>query len=100
MADRAGAQSVDYEQQEAASRAGGESPAELKAEIAQQQKEILRLRDLLIGKDAELGAAKGRLAMYEDRSKRLAGAGQRLGTRLPGFGLLKGILVRLLRGRS
>lgn len=99
MADRPGAQSVDYEQQEAESRSGGESVAELKAEIAQQQKEILKLRDLLIGKDAELGAAKGRLAMYEDRSKRLAGAGQRLGARLPGFGLLKGILVRLLRGR-
>jgi hypothetical protein len=99
VADQAGAQSVDYEQQETEGGAGGESLAELKAEIAQQQREILKLRDLLIGKDAELGLAKGRLAMYEDRSKRLAGAGQRLGSRLPGFGLLKGILVRLLRGR-
>ena len=99
MADQAGAQSVDYEQQETKNRTGGESPAELKAEIAQQQKEILKLRDLLIGKDAELGAAKGRLAMYEDRTKRFAGAGQRLGSRIPGFGLLTGILARLLRGR-
>src|SRR5689334_12546314 len=99
MADQTGAQGVDYEQQEGEGSTGGESVAELKAEIAQQQKEILKLRDLLIGKDAELGAAKGRLAMYEDRAKRLAGAGQRLGAGLPGFGLLKGILVRLLRRR-
>jgi hypothetical protein len=100
VADQAGAQSVDYEEQESESPTGGESVADLKAEIAKQQKEILKLRDLLIGKDAELGAAKGRLAMYEDRAKRFAGAGQRLGSRLPGFGLLRGILARLLRGRS
>jgi hypothetical protein len=100
VADQAGAHSVDYEQQETESRTGGESVADLKAEIAKQQKEILKLRDLLIGKDAELGMAKGRLAMYEDRAKRFAGAGQRLGSRLPGFGLLRGFLARLLRGRS
>lgn len=99
MADQASAQSVDYGHQETEQRPGGENLAELKAEIAQQQKEILKLRDLLIGKDVELGAAKGRLAMYEDRAKRIEGVRNRLGSRIPGFGLLTSIVVRLLRGR-
>lgn len=34
-------------------------------EVSRQREEILRLRDLLIAKDAELGAARGRLAEIE-----------------------------------
>ena len=40
--------------------AGRPRAAELLAELDRRNEEILRLRDLLIGKDAELGAAKGR----------------------------------------
>jgi hypothetical protein len=73
--------------------------SELRAEIARQQEEILRLRDLLIGKDAELGAAKGRLAELDDRSRRLAAIAARLESRIPGFGVLIGAAVRVLRSQ-
>jgi hypothetical protein len=39
-----------------------------------QELEILRLRDLLIAKDAELGNAQGRLAEYEASSLHSAAA--------------------------
>jgi SAM-dependent methyltransferase len=77
----------------------GENRGEMQAELDSRQEEILRLRDLLIGKDAELGATKGRLAMYEDRTKRIEGAKERLGSTVPGLGPLLGLFLRLLRGR-
>lgn len=81
-----------------------DSPAgtrpELLAELDSRNEEILRLRDLLIGMDAELGTTKGRLAEMEDRSKRLAGAKLRIETQVPVFGKMLGPLLRLLRGRS
>ena len=58
-------------------------------ELDKREEEILKLRDLLIGKDAELGATKGRLAELEDRSMRIAGVKQqarRSGPRLPQAG--------------
>lgn len=78
---------------------GVENRSELQAEIERQREEILKLRDLLIGKDHELGVTKGRLAQYEDRAKRLAGAKERLEAGIPGFGLLARLLLRLLRVR-
>jgi hypothetical protein len=77
-----------------------QSSDELRAELERQRKEILRLRDLLIGKDAELGAAKGRLAELDDRSRRLAAVAERLGARVPGLGRLMGTVVRLLRSQQ
>ena len=53
---------------------------ELSKELQSRDEEILRLRDLLIGRDAELGAARGRLAVLEQHSTRLA-AGR--GARFP-----------------
>lgn len=76
---------------------GTESRTELQAEIERQQEEILKLRDLLIGKDRELGVTKGRLAQYEDRARRLTGAKERLEAGIPGFGLFARLLKRLLR---
>jgi SAM-dependent methyltransferase len=78
----------------------GASRSEIEAELDRREAEIMRLRDLLIGKEMELGAAKGRLAMHEDRARRLEGARARLGSRIPGFGLLTAIVLRLLRGRG
>lgn len=46
--------------------------AELVEEIARQKEEILRLRDLLIAKDAELGAARGSLTELNEHSARFA----------------------------
>jgi len=78
---------------------GSDDESELRSEIVGQKQEILRLRDRLVSMDAELGAAKGRLAELEDRSQRLAGAAARLEARLPGLGRLLGVAARLLRNQ-
>jgi SAM-dependent methyltransferase len=70
---------------------------ELLAELDRRQEEILRLRDLLIGKDAELGATKGRLALFEDRTQRIAGAKQQIASRFPFLRRLVGPILRLIR---
>lgn len=75
------------------------SDSELRAELARQKKEVLRLRDLLISKDAELGAAKGRLAELDDRSQRIAGVAARIESRVPGLGRLVGTALRMLRSQ-
>jgi hypothetical protein len=77
----------------------GRDEPELRAEIARQQEEILRLRDLLVTKDAELGAAKGRLAELDDRSQRIAGAAGRIESRVPGLGKLVGTALRMLQSQ-
>ena len=55
-------------------------------ELAREKEEVLRLRDLLIARDAELGAALGRLAELQDRSGRLLGRARRLRALLPSRG--------------
>jgi hypothetical protein len=72
---------------------------ELRAELTRQKQEILRLRDLLIAKDAELGAAKGRLAEIDERAARLTNIATRIEGRLPGVGKLLGTGVRMLRSQ-
>ena len=52
---------------------------DLREQLAQRDEEILRLRDLLIARDAELGAARGRLALLEQHSRRLT----KLSARIP-----------------
>jgi SAM-dependent methyltransferase len=59
-------------------------------ELDKSNAEILRLRDLLIGKDVELGAAQGRVAELNDRWERVTNAA----ARIPGFGTLKRIARR------
>ncbi len=62
----------------------------LRRRLEESEKELLRLRDLLIGKDIELGAAKGRVAEFEDRWERLENAK----SKIPGYQLLKKVLRR------
>jgi hypothetical protein len=70
--------------------------AALLEEIARQKEEILRLRDLLIAKDAELGAARGSLTELNQHSARLTVAIRTLQTsRLPA--LLRHFAARLRR---
>jgi len=78
---------------------GGESDdrSELVDEIASQKEEILRLRDLLIAKDAELGTAKGKLAELTEHSARLAIVARRLQALASG---LPRRLAALLRRRG
>lgn len=68
-------------------------------ELDHRNEEILRLRDLLIGMEAELGVAKGKVVEMEDRAKRLENVKVRIETQIPVFGKLFVSLWRLLRGR-
>jgi SAM-dependent methyltransferase len=74
-----------------------ENRPELREEIDRRQEEILRLRDLLIGRDAELGAARGRLAELEDQTQRVANVAGRVQSRVPLVFRLMGAVLRRLR---
>jgi SAM-dependent methyltransferase len=74
-----------------------EDRPELLKELDRREEEILRLRDLLIGKDAELGAARGRLAALEDQTQRVANVAGRVQSRVPLFFRLAGAVLRRLR---
>lgn len=71
---------------------------QLRSRLRQQEEEILRLRDLLVGKDVELGVAKGRVTEFEVREKRLGNAKKRIEAKVPFFGRLVEPILRLLRG--
>lgn len=73
-----------------------EKRPEFLEELDARDEEILRLRDLLIGKDAELGAARGRLAVLEDHSQRFSN----LMARIPGARRFAGAVLRRLQGRQ
>ena len=68
---------------------------QLEAELAREKEEVLRLRDILIARDAELGAARGRLAMIEQGSQRLADAAARVP--IPGATRVLQGMIRLLQ---
>lgn len=78
-------------------RPGSAEADELREEIARQKEEILRLRDLLIAKDAELGAARGRVAELSEHSARFSARARSLQARARVPGLLRGIAARLRR---
>lgn len=59
--------------------------AALREELARSREEVLRLRDLLIGKDAELGTLRGRVAELEAGTARLLNIGARLRAKVPSF---------------
>jgi SAM-dependent methyltransferase len=79
---------------------GVENRPELLRELDARNEEILRLRDLLIGMEAEMGAVRGRVAELEDRTKPLASAKQRLEAQIPIFGKVIRGLLGLFRGQS
>ena len=54
------------------------NPTELASELAREREEVQRLRALLVARDAELGAARGRLLELETRARYLLGALRRL----------------------
>lgn len=55
----------------------------LREELARSREEVLRLRDLLIGKDAELGTLRGRVAELEAGTARLLNIAARLRAKVP-----------------
>ena len=79
---------------------GAENRPELLEQLDARNEEILRLRDLLIGMEAEMGVVRGRVAELEDRTKPLTSAKQRLEGQVPLFGKIVRGLQRLFRGQS
>lgn len=77
-----------------------EPTAEIQAELDSRSQEILRLRDLLIGMEQELGLARGQITQIEDRGKRIEGAKLRIEGKIPIVGKpvvkLLGLISRLL----
>jgi len=74
--------------------AGAEQPA-LREELARSEEEVLRLRDLLLERDAELGTARGHVLALEHQTQRLAGLLGRAQARVP---WLMGIARAIWRG--
>jgi len=75
----------------------GENRPELLQELDRRNEEILRLRDLLIGRDAELGTARGQLAALEDQTQRVANVAGRVQSKIPWLLRPASLLLRLLR---
>jgi SMC interacting uncharacterized protein involved in chromosome segregation len=73
---------------------------ELQRELDRRGEEILRLRDLLIAKDAELGDALGRQRELEDLSRSLTSIAARIQRRIPGAMRLARAGLRRLQRRS
>lgn len=63
----------------------GEADAATAEELARLRAENLRLRDLLIGKNAELGSLKGQVAQLEAGTARLLNLVVQVRSLLPGF---------------
>lgn len=76
----------------------GRPQADLEAEIATRDEEILRLRDLLIARDAELGAVKGRLQIIEDHAERMSRLVARIP--IPGLAWIASAVLRILQASS
>jgi len=90
--------------QEQLERLEEESQSEPREEVLvrldELREENLRLRDLLVGKDAELGLARGELAQQREQTQRLLGAAARVQSRIPGAMRLGGIALRRLQRRG
>lgn len=69
-------------------------------EVARLREENLRLRDLLIAKDAELGSLKGQVAALEAGTARLLNLVGRIRALIPGplAGVVAAVVRRLPRG--
>ena len=76
-----------------------ENRPEILRELDENREEVLRLRDLLVGMEVELGAAQGKVVEYEDREKRLHNVKKQLEAKVPVFGKLAVMLWRMLRGQ-
>jgi hypothetical protein len=67
------------------SEPAGDELSALREELARSREEVLRLRDLLIGKDAELGTLRGRVAELEAGTARFLNLAAHLRAKVPSF---------------
>jgi SAM-dependent methyltransferase len=80
--------------------ARAEPREEVLTKLDELREENLRLRDLLVGKDAELGLARGQLAQHQEQTQRLLSAASRVQSRIPGAMRLGGAALRRLQRRG
>jgi chromosome segregation ATPase len=73
--------------------------SEARGELAAHEREVQRLRGLLVRRDAELGEAKGKLTELETHVRRLTGAARRLAALLRGILRLPAAVLRRLGAR-
>jgi hypothetical protein len=73
------------------------APGDPREQLNRSREEVLRLRDLLISKDAELGSLKGQVAQLEAGTARLLSLVARVRSLIPGF---VWSAVAVLRSRS
>ena len=69
-------------------------PTQLAEELAREREEVQRLRNLLVARDAELGAARGRVLELETRARYVLGALRRLRELPANLGKIAGGLRR------
>lgn len=74
-----------------------EPDVDLRAELVRRDEEILRLRDILMSRDAELGELKGRMAIIDQASRRLGDAAARIP--IPGATRVLQALIRFVQRR-
>lgn len=74
-----------------------EADADPGAELRRRDEEILRLRDILMTRDAELGELKGRMAMIDQAGRRLGDAAARIP--IPGATRVLQALIRFVQRR-
>ncbi len=72
------------------------SRPDLLHELDSRNQEILRLRDLLIGKEVEIGTVMGENAELQDRWQRINAIKTKVGSQVPILGKAIGALMRLL----
>jgi hypothetical protein len=70
---------------ETGAQGGSAEAAQLREELNRSREEVLRLRDLLISKDAELGSFRGQVAALEAGTGRLLNVVTRVRSLFPGF---------------
>jgi hypothetical protein len=83
--------------QEQLAEAESRQAAEGHSEAIRLKEENLRLRDLLIGKDAELGLALGKLAVLEHQAQRITHLVGEVQKRVPWLMRIAGAILRRLR---
>jgi hypothetical protein len=84
--------------QSGANSPGDPELASVRAELDRNREEVLRLRDLLVGKDAELGTLRGRLAEIEAGAAPLLSISARLRSLRSPRAVLALIVRRVGRG--
>jgi hypothetical protein len=88
---------VDLEAQAEKLSLGEEERVALLKELERRDEEVMRMRDLVIGKDLELGTVRGQLAAFQEQSARMTNAASRAQSSVPGLMRVVGAVMRVVR---